>query len=138
MRIMRACLVALAVSGMFAAAQSSGNDKLAPGFSIEAVDKTVDPCSNFYQYACGNWLKNTEIPADQTEWISFTELYERNLVTLRGILEKASEAGANRSAVDQKIGDYYGACMDEKAADERGLDPLKPELEKIAAVQNTA
>jgi len=108
------------------------------GFGIEAIDKSADPCVDFYQYACGNWLKNTEIPADQTEWVSFSELYERNLVTLRGILEKSSASSTNRSAIDQKIGDYYGACMDEKSADAKGLDPLKPELDRIAAIKNKA
>src|SRR5216683_9243 len=84
--------------------------KPAPGFSVDNLDKTIDPCVDFYQYACGTWLKNTEIPADQTEWVSFTELYERNLVTLHEILEKASAGDAGRSAIDQKIGDFYGAC----------------------------
>ena len=121
-----------------AALAQSPNDKMAPGFSIEAIDKTIDPCVDFYQYACGNWLKSTEVPADQTEWASFTELYERNLVTLRGILEKASTGGPNRSPIEQKIGDYYGACIDEKSADAKGLDPLKPEFERIAAVKNKA
>src|SRR5437588_2981455 len=122
-----------ALSGVWAFAQDSGTN---PGFSVEAIDRTIDPCADFYQYACGNWLKKTEIPADQTEWISFTELYERNLVTLRGILEKAAAGGAARSAVDQKIGDYYGACMDEHAADAKGLDPLKPELDRVAAAKD--
>src|SRR6476660_9891653 len=95
------------------------------GFSIDNIDKTVDPCVDFYQYACGNWLKASEIPADQTEWVSFVELYERNLVTERNILEKAVSQ-PNRSPIEQKIGDFYGSCVDEAAADAKGITPLQP------------
>jgi putative endopeptidase len=116
-------------------AQSAPSEK-AVGFSIDNIDKTLDPCVDFYQYACGNWLKSTEIPADRSSWASFTELDERNLVTLKDILEKASTGGPNRSAVEQKIGDFYGACMDEKAANEKGLAPLQPELDRIGAVKD--
>ena len=117
-------------------AQSAPVSKPAAGFSVDNIDKSTEPCTDFYQYACGNWLKNSEIPADQSEWISFNEIYERNLVTLRGILEKAAVDGPGRSPVEQKVGDYYSACVDEKAADAKGLDPLKPELDRIAAVKD--
>ena len=111
---------ALLLLSAAALAQAPATAKMPEGFGIEAIDKSADPCVDFYQYACGNWLKNTEIPADQTEWVSFSELYERNLVTLRGILEKSSASSTNRSAIDQKIGDYYGACM----SPGRGLPPV--------------
>ena len=105
-------------------------------FSIDNIDKTVDPCTDFYQYACGNWIKNTEIPADQSSWVSFNELDERNQYTMRDILEKAAVASPGRDAITQKIGDFYNACMDEKAADAKGSEPLKPELDRIAAVKD--
>jgi len=117
-------------------AQSAPVSKPADGFTVDNIDKSTEPCTDFYQYACGNWLKNSEIPADQSEWISFNEIYERNLVTLRGILEKAAVDSPGRSPVEQKIGDYYSACVDEKTADAKGLDPLKPELDRIAAVKD--
>src|ERR1700688_1412178 len=119
----------LVVGTIVAFAQSDSN----PGFSIDNIDKTLDPCVDFYQYACGNWLKTAEIPPDQSSWVSFVELDERNLVTLRGILEKASTNEPNRSAVEQKIGDFYESCMDEKAVDAKGIDSLRPELDRIAA-----
>ena len=128
-------VVLCAFLSVFCLAQTTSSNQSSVGFSIDNLDKSVDPCVDFYQYACGNWLKTQEIPADQTEWASFVELYERNLVTEREILEKAAARAPTATAVDQKIGDYYGACMDEKTVNAKGLDPLKPELARIAAVK---
>src|SRR5256885_5060816 len=126
--------VALLLSAVASFAQSPS--PVPAGFSVANIDKTADPCVDFYQYACGNWLKNTEIPADQPGWVSFTEIYERNLAVERDILEKAAAQKTGREAIDQKIGDYFGACMDEKAVDAKGLASLKPELDRVAAVKN--
>src|SRR5690348_13121431 len=131
------CFMALSIAS-FAQSASSPSAKPGPGFSIENIDKSIDPCVDFYQYACGNWIKNSEIPADRASWQSFSELNESNLEIERKILEKAAAGGTGRSAVDQKIGDLYGSCMDEKAADSKGLAPLKPELDRIAAVKDKA
>jgi len=132
MRVFRLLLpVVFLFAAVFAIAQGSSS-KSAPGFNLDTIDKSIDPCVDFYQYACGNWIKNTEIPADQSTWGSFTELRDRNLDVERGILEKDSAAGANRNPIDQKIGDLYGSCMDEKAADAKGISPIKPELEAVA------
>jgi endothelin-converting enzyme/putative endopeptidase len=81
-------------------------------------------------------MKTTEIPADQPRWGSFTALHESNMEVLRGILEKAEVVTPNRSANTQKIGDYYASCMDEKAADAAGIEPLKAELDRINAVKD--
>ena len=138
MRAFRLYLVFLLFLAVAASAQSSpaARSKMGPGFSLETIDKTADPCVDFYQYACGNWIKAAEIPPDQGRWGSFTELDERNNETLRDILEKVSANDSGRSSLDQKIGDYYNACMDEKSADAKGIDPLKPELTRIAAARD--
>ena len=129
-------MVAALMAGAQTAPDANSSKKAAPGFSLDNIDKTVDPCVDFYQYACGNWMKSTEIPADQPEWVSFIEVDERNKDVLRDLLEKAAKGGAQRTPIEQKIGDFYGACMDEKAADTKGIEPLKPELEKIASVKD--
>src|SRR4051812_2181812 len=107
-------------------------------FSIDNLDRTADPCTDFYQFACGNWLKNTEIPADQSQWLSFVELDERNQFTMRDILDKAAVPSTGRSSTEQKIGDFYGSCMDEAAVEAKGSAPVKPDLARIAAVKDKA
>jgi len=140
MRTIEVLLAWIALAGLLAFAQTTADTKSvskpAPGFSLDTIDKTADPCADFYQYACGNWIKNTEIPADQPEWVSFIELDERNKDVEREILEKAAVESPSRSAIEQKIGDYYSACMDEKAADAKELDPVKRELERVLAVKD--
>jgi endothelin-converting enzyme/putative endopeptidase len=136
MRVSRLVPAFLLLISVYGFAQTSSSTKSAPGFSVDNIDKTVDPCVDFYQYACGNWMKKTEIPADRASWASFTELDELNLDTERGILEKAEAGGASRNAIDQKIGDIYGSCMDEKTVNTKGLAPLKPELDRVAAVKD--
>jgi len=138
MRTFRLLPLFLLSFAFYSVAQSASSPKPGPGFSVDNIDKSVDPCVDFYQYACGNWLKRSEIPADQAEWESFSELDESNRLIEKGILEKAAAGGANRDPIDQKIGDLYGSCMDEKGVEARGLTPLKPELDRIAAVKDKA
>ena len=133
-RLVFAVLLMCAVSF----SQSSTSAKARPGFNLDTIDKSVDPCVDFYQYACGNWIKSSEIPPDQSRWGSFVELYERNLDISRGILEKAEAGGAGRKTIDQKIGDFYGACMDEKAVNSQGIAALKPELDRLDGVKDKA
>jgi endothelin-converting enzyme/putative endopeptidase len=107
-----------------------------PSLDLTSLDKSADPCVDFYRYACGGWQKNNPIPADQTSWSVYGKLYQDNLNFLRGILEETSAKGAQHDAVTQKIGDFYGACMDEATVEKRGLSAVKPELDSIAELKS--
>lgn len=130
----------LLLAGMAAQAQTSNaaasQAKPLVSFDVNAMDKSVDPCNDFYQYACGSWVKNNPIPADQPEWGRFNELHEHNQVMLRNILDKASANTPGRSPNDQKIGDYYYSCMDQDAINAKGTTPLKPTMDRIDALND--
>jgi len=106
-----------------------------PVLDVSAMDRTVDPCVDFYAYSCGGWLKNNPIPPDQSSWSVYGKLQDENLAQMRGILEDAAKAGAPAGSVTQKIGDYYSSCMDEAAIEKLGITPLKSELARIAALK---
>ena len=108
------------------------------GFSVKNIDATANPCTNFFQYACGSWLKNNPIPADQARWGRFDQLEERNRDVLREILEAASKPDAGRDLTARLIGDYYAACMDEKTVEAAGLKPLEDELGQIRGLRDKA
>ncbi len=114
------------------AAQNAG------GVDLGAIDRAANPCENFYQYACGTWVKNHPIPSDQSRWGRFNELAENNQLILKSILEKAAVVRPGRSDNDQKIGDLYGACMDEKAIDAKGAAPIQPLLDRVAKISDKA
>ena len=125
MRSFRLALIFFTLFSVAGFSQSTSTAKPAPGFSLDTIDKSVDPCVDFYQYACGNWIKNSEIPPDQSQWVSFVELNERNRNVEKDILEKAAAGGKERNSIDQKIGDFYGSCMDEKTVDSKGIAALE-------------
>jgi putative endopeptidase len=107
-----------------------------PGLDVSSMDKTADPCVDFYQYSCGGWMKNNPIPSDQAHWSVYGKLHQDNQQFLWGILDQLSKQSNGRNANQQKIGDYFGACMDEAAVNKLGAKPLQPYFEQIAAIRS--
>jgi endothelin-converting enzyme/putative endopeptidase len=107
-----------------------------PSLDVSSMDKSVDPCVDFYQYSCGGWQKKNPIPPDQVSWGVYGKLYQDNLNFLRGILEQAAAAKGQRDAVTQEIGDFYAACMDEGAVEKQGPVELKPQLAAIEQLKS--
>jgi len=102
-----------------------------PVLDVTSMDATVDPCTDFYTYSCGGWMKKNPIPPDQTSWGVYSKLEDENKLILRAILESAATTDPGRDTLKKKIGDYYAACMDEKAIDAVGSRPLKADLDRI-------
>jgi putative endopeptidase len=106
------------------------------GLDPDALDRTADPCQDFYQFACGGWIAKAQIPADKPRWGRFQEIAERNEEELHKILEAAKEQASQPKADAKsdivKLGTFYGACMDEATAEKQGVNPIK-ELLAIAA-----
>jgi endothelin-converting enzyme/putative endopeptidase len=116
---------------------SSSPKASSPALDPAGLDKTVDPCVDFFRYSCGTWLKANPIPAEYPSWGRFNELQERNRGVLHGILEKAA-ARPGADFAERAIGDFYASCMDEARAERDGLSPVQPLLDRVAALKTPA
>jgi putative endopeptidase len=109
-----------------------------PSLDATFIDRTADPCVDFFRFACGNWNKMNPIPADQSRWDVYSKLHQDNQQFLWGILEEAAKPSPSRSPEEQKIGDFFAACMDEAAVEKAGIAPLQKPLAEIAALKKVA
>lgn len=105
-------------------------------FSAGMLDKNIDPCTDFFAYACSKWKAQNPIPSDRSSWGRFNELQERGEYIVRDILQKSTVADPKRGALQQKIGDYYQSCMDENAIDTAETGPLQAELKAIDGLKS--
>jgi endothelin-converting enzyme/putative endopeptidase len=113
------------------AAQSVSSE----GFSVTYLDRSVDACTDFYQFACGNWIAANPLPADRSRYSRLNELADRNARIVRDILEHAAFTTSPRTSDEQKIGDAYAACMDQRTIEARRATPVEPLLREIDAVR---
>jgi endothelin-converting enzyme/putative endopeptidase len=138
MRISRIAIIVVLLSAVLgishARGQNSGTSSSAPKlehFDLSRIDKSLDPCQDFYQYACSKWNAANPIPADQVAWGTGSGLQYWNENILREAMEKAAEQSSNRTDYEQKIGDYWAACIDESGIDAAGTRDLKSGLGRI-------
>jgi putative endopeptidase len=135
------CVLSLLLAAIVCTAQTeapsapSSIPQEIPNFDVSAMDKSVDPCVNFYQYSCGTWMKNNPIPPDKSLWGRFSELSERNQYILRDIL---TQAPATQTPTETLVRNFYASCMDESTIEKKGASPLKPELERIDGIKTKA
>src|SRR5580698_10147709 len=109
------------------------------GIEVSDLDRKADPCTDFYEYSNGAWRASNPIPSTMDRWSRRWAAGEANKDQLRVILDEASsKKDLPKGSVDQLIGDYYGACMNEARVNQAGVDPVKPMLAEIDAMKTQA
>jgi putative endopeptidase len=101
------------------------------GLDLTLLDPTTSACANFYQYACGGWLKQNPVPADHSSYGRSEELMDQNELQIKAILEKAAAGGPERTPNEQKIGDEYATCLDTATIAAKGMEPLMAKVDRI-------
>ena len=138
MSILRLLVVVLSVAARSMAVAEAAPDAELPvlhHFDSAWVDRSADPCSDFYKYVCSKWFAANPIPTDESVWGTWSNLQLWNETVLRRVLEDAAKLRSDRDAREQKIGDYWASCIDERTIDAAGLKPIAPQLDRIAAMR---
>jgi endothelin-converting enzyme/putative endopeptidase len=126
----------LCLVGAVLACGAVAQDAKQSGFDVSQLDRSADPCVDFYQFSCGGWRAKNPLPADKARYNRYEEMSEENKKRLREILEAAAQAGASQDSISRQVGDFYAACVDESMADKKGKTPLDPYLTKISALSD--
>ncbi len=116
------------------AGDAAAEPQLISGLVLENMDKSVDPGDNFFMYMNGGWLDQTEIPADKASYGGFTILNDEAQEHVKSIIEESASGDFPAGSDEQKVGDLYKSYMDWETRNARGLEPLEPELERIASI----
>ena len=130
--------IALITSLFIIACNTQGTSSNEKVLDISGIDSSLKPGDNFYLYVNGKWIKNATIPASQSSVGGFTDLYYSTQDKLHTLLDSISKANNTAGTVEQKVADFYASGMDSATIDKRGYEPLKPYLQKISAIKNTA
>jgi putative endopeptidase len=131
--------LALLALGLLAADRPFTELPYTPGLDPAAMDRSADPCVDFYAFSCGGWQKRNPIPPDQSSWSVYGKTATENLQFLWGLLETAAaKPDAERTAAERKVGDFFLACMDEKAVEAAGAKPIAADLAAIDSLQSKA
>jgi endothelin-converting enzyme/putative endopeptidase len=136
--VRRAVLVFLAALTVRTGTARAADPPALPRFDPTQVDRSVDPCVDFFQYSCGTFFKANPIPPDQVAWGKASPLQLWNETAVRETLEAAAARKEGRPAVEQKIGDYWTACMDEPGIEQSGPAEIAAELKRIDALARKA
>ena len=136
--IPRLALGVLAALGLAREATAAGDAVPLSRFDASLANRQVDPCTDFYAFACSTWLGKNPIPADQSSWGTASNLQIWNETILRETMELAAPPDPTRARLQQQIGDYWQACIDVANLDRQGLQPIRADLDRIAEMKSKA
>src|SRR5579859_2555326 len=131
-----ALLAQAVIAADTAAVKNAGSEFKVPRFSVDYMDRTVGPGTNFYEYADGNWARNNPVPADKARWAAFSELAERNTQLLHSILDDAAKSKDAPHTPRREVGDFYTSAMDTNRIEKLRFKPIAGDLKRVDKIKS--